>query len=337
MLYKKILCFLIAAAVCTAVSGCAKENTDKNTDSTVPAETTSAAQTEVPDDDEKSLQFSHESGFYSDDITLEITGATGAKIYYTTDGSVPDETALLYTEPLVLKNKTSEPNVLSAQKGTSAGGDYIPRKNVNKANVIRAVAFFDDGSKSEIANGTFWIGIDREKEYGSVPVISLMTDMENLYDYETGIYILGKTYDEWKSEQNGHYEAWEAVGNYSCKGKEWERPVSVEFIPADGSEGFSQDMGFRIMGAASRSATQKSFRITAREEYGKKSLEYDLIPDKIIFKRFFAVFLPCGNTAKNRLNMILYRIIPVQTVRERLSSINRLYSETAAMTAILPR
>ncbi len=274
MLYKKIICFFIAAAVCAAASGCAKEGSD----STIPAEMT-AVEAEASVNDGKSLQFSCESGFYSDDIKLEITGASGTKIYYTTDGSVPDETALLYTEPLVLKNKTSEPNVLSAQTGTSAGGDYIPRKNVKKANVIRAVAFFDDGSKSEIINGTFWIGIDREKEYGGVPVISLMTDMDNLYDYEKGIYILGKTYDEWKSEQDGHYEAWEAVGNYSCKGKEWERPVSVEFIPADGSDGFSQDMGFRIMGAASRSATQKSFRVTAREEYGKKSLEYELIPD----------------------------------------------------------
>lgn len=226
------------------------------------------------------LAFSHQSGFYDEDITLEMVSRdVNAKIYYTTDGSEPDETDTLYESPIVLTNRSSAPNILSEATGTSAGGDYIPRKRVDKANVIRAVAVYPDGTKSGIVNRTYWVGIDREKKYGSVPVISLMTDTANLYGYEQGIYILGKTYDDWVAEQDGYYESWEAEGNYSKRGREWERPIAVELIEADGDVGFSQDMGVRIMGAASRSATQKSLRLTAREEYGKKSLEYELIPD----------------------------------------------------------
>ena len=53
------------------------------------------------------------------------------------------------------------------------------------------MAVYEDGSKSEILNGTFFVGIDRESEYGNVPVISIMTDSGNLFDYETGINVMG--------------------------------------------------------------------------------------------------------------------------------------------------
>ncbi len=67
-------------------------------------------------------------------------------------------------------------------------------------------------------------------------------------------------------------------GNYTNRGREWERPVSVELITADETPGFKQDMGMRIMGASTRNQAQKSIRIYAREDYGKKNLKYELIP-----------------------------------------------------------
>ncbi len=288
---KKISAISAAVLICAGIlSGCTDSSAPVNSPDISVSDSSSAdlsdavesasAQDLTASDDGAVLSLP--SGFYNEPVTLQMTCTdANAKIYYTTDGSVPDETDTLYTSPLILNDRSAEPNVLSAKTGTSAGGDYIPRKNVDKANVIRAVAVYPDGTKSEVSNGTYFIGIDRENKYGSVPVISLTTEMENLYDYEKGIYILGKAFDEWKAEQTGHYEPWQAVGNYSGRGREWERPVTVELITADGSEGFTQDMGIRIMGAASRNATQKSFRITAREDYGKKALEYELIPDNL--------------------------------------------------------
>jgi hypothetical protein len=285
-IYAAVLAFLIA---CGALSGCQK-NSDVS-DKTDPQSQTSADTVTVSETSEASkeyesneISFSRSSGFYSDNFDLEITCADpNAKIYYTTDGSIPDETSTLYSEPIALKNKTSEPNVLSAQTGISAGEYYTPYEKVTKANVIRAVAVSDDGRSSEILNGTFFVGIDREKEYGDLPVISVLTDSDNLFDYETGIYVMGKTYDDWIAEDsnNINLEGWQSVGNYSNRGKEWERPVSFEFITADGSEGFTQDLGMRIMGAASRNNTQKSLRFTSREEYGSKSVKYELIPDNL--------------------------------------------------------
>lgn len=228
--------------------------------------------------------FSAESGFYDSEFELTITSSNAdAKIYYTLDGSIPDETDNQYTEPLRIYNRSSEPNKLSAEVNINPSGDYIPKSSVKKCNVVRAVAVFADGTKTEITSATYFVGIDREKEYGEVPVISIMTDYENLFDYEKGIYVKGKVYDDWINEDpsNKYKEGWQQEGNFKQKGREWEREALIEYITADGSDGFAQSAGIRIMGAASRGASQKSFRITSREEYEAKTFEYELIPDNL--------------------------------------------------------
>lgn len=274
---KKFLAAILALVLCAGLAGCSDTSKTGGADASdvtvVEAEYTAAPARSLTD-----VTFSHGSGFYANDITLEMNCATdGVKIFYTLDGSVPDESDILYTGAITLSNKSDSPNTISAQKGISAGSDYTPKGKVKKANVIRAVAYLPDGTRGEVRNGTFWVGIDRNEEYGNVPVISLMTEVDNLYDYETGIYTLGKTYDDWKAQQEGPYEAWQAEANYSNRGKEWERPVNMEYIEADGGS-FMQDLGFRIMGAASRNDTQKSLRLVARADYGLKAVEYPLIP-----------------------------------------------------------
>ena len=270
----KFIAAILALVMCAGFAGCEKSGGDA---SETPA--VEAVYTAAPARDLNDVTFNYGSGFYAEDITLEIScGVEGAEIYYTTDGSVPDNTDNLYMGGIILTNNTDSPNKLSQQTGTSAGGDYIPNGKVKKANVIRAIAYLPDGTTTQVRNGTFWVGINRTEEYGEVPVISLLTETENLYDYEKGIYVLGKTYDDWVAAQTSPYEPWQAEGNYSNKGREWERPVNLEYIDATGA-GFMQDVGFRIMGAASRSSTQKSFRVVAREDYGLKAVEYPIIPN----------------------------------------------------------
>lgn len=283
----RIAAGLIALALCTACAEAPSSVTDVSTGGEVQSSASESAAKQSPEEAQTELKvyFSCESGFYDSPIELEMScpAYPDGKIFYTTDGSTPDASSTPYTEKITLKNRKADPNVLAAQTGTSAGGDYIPKKKVDKANIIRAVVILPDGTTSEIASKTYFIGLDREKKYSSVPVISLMTDFENLYDHEKGIYILGQSLDNWLAEdpENKNKEPWEREGNYSQRGREWERPVAFELITADGSEGISQDMGMRIMGAASRSATQKSLRLIAREDYGKKNVKYPLIPDNM--------------------------------------------------------
>ena len=227
------------------------------------------------------LTFSAASGFYDAPFTLEMTANNKkATIYYTLDGSVPDETSLVYDGGLSLAESGSRADVLTRITGINSAEDYIPKQDFPTAHVVRAVAITPKGEKSPVISGTYFVGYDREALYGDTAIVCLVTDADNLFDYETGIYVLGKIFDQWAPQQAEPFEDWEAEGNFTQHGREWERPVSVTFLPASG-EGFTQDMGMRIKGGASRGYHQKSIRLIAREEYGDKNVNCAIYPDNL--------------------------------------------------------
>lgn len=49
-------------------------------------------------------KFNYEGGYYNELIPLKLTACTKGNIYYTLDGSQPDENSLLYTAPMMLEN-----------------------------------------------------------------------------------------------------------------------------------------------------------------------------------------------------------------------------------------
>ncbi|KAG4088259.1 coth protein-domain-containing protein [Neocallimastix lanati (nom. inval.)] len=229
--------------------------------------------------------FSLKSGFYKEEsVKLRIkTVDSNAIIYYTTDGSIPNENSTIYKKPITLKNKSLEENVLSAYKHVDPYEDFVPHEKIKKANVIRAIAKYPNKNNtvSEVVSKTYWVGMNRKKLYGDLPLISIMTDPDNLFDYEKGIYVMGKDYDDWVRENpsNADVDFFRKVGNYNRKGKSSEIPAFIEYFPGDKKrEGFTDNVGIRIMGAVSRTFIQKSFRVTYRDEYGRKNLKYDLIP-----------------------------------------------------------
>lgn len=226
-------------------------------------------------------KLSHGSGFYDEPFELEIKHAiSGARIYYTTDGSVPNSESHLYTGPLTLSDTTDLPNRLSAITEIGPYPGY-PTENVMKAHVIRAVAIMPWGTRTEVVQGTYFVGCDRKAYYGDVPIVSLMMDPKDLVDYETGIYVNGRTFDDWAAKQEGEYASWMVEANYSNRGIEWERKVTLEYLPANDEEAFVQDMGIRIKGGASRTYNQKSLRLIARKDYGKNSIECPLFSDNM--------------------------------------------------------
>ncbi len=226
--------------------------------------------------------FDRQSGFYDGEFDLILSASDpSAVIYYTTDGSEPTPDSIKYEGAVHIYDRTSDENVLAAEHETTADDDYIPDFRVTKGTVIRAAAFNENNQRGDIACGTYFVDIDREANYLDVPVISIAIDKASLFDYETGIYVLGKAHYDWLEEdsKNKRLDGWQQEANYTQRGREWEREAHIEYICADGSTAFSQDMGVRIMGAASRNDTQKSLRLTARKEYGAKNVEYELIPN----------------------------------------------------------
>ena len=231
--------------------------------------------------DAPEISFSHESGFYGFPLTLTIRCSDKkADIYYTTDGTIPDETSCRYGKDIYLDWSSLLEEKLSRIGGTSAAGDFIPETTFPVGHVIRAVAINKDGERSAVISGTYFINVDREELFGETAVMCLVLDPASLFDYETGIYVLGKTFDEWAAQQTEEFKPRQVTANFTQRGKEWEREVSVSYLPWEG-EGFTQEMGLRIKGGVSRTFYQKSLRMVAREEYGSKNVKYELFPDNV--------------------------------------------------------
>lgn len=227
------------------------------------------------------ITFSLASGFYEYPMPLEITcDVSGARIYYTTDGSIPDETDTLYDGTITLLWTTEKDDPMSHRTGTTLGDTYVPQMDFPSAHIIRAVAIMPEGTRSPVVSGTYFIGYNRQELYGDTALMFLAIDPSHLFDYDTGIYVTGRVYDEWVKDQTEAFESWQGTANYTQRGDAWERPVTVTFLPAEG-EGFTQDMGVRIKGGASRGSNQKSLRLIARAAYGEKNVKYELFPGNL--------------------------------------------------------
>eukprot|EP00833_Pecoramyces_ruminatium_P012982 jgi/Orpsp1_1/1187014/evm.model.d7180000054857.1 len=239
------------------------------------------------DSEEHNLpKFSLESGFYNkNSIKLGIENSDpNAIIYYTLDGTIPTVNSTVYKKPITLNNKSLEDNVWSNLTIFSPGDEFTPSFKIKKANIIRAMAKLSDGTLTNVVSGTYFVGLNKKSLYKDFPVVSIITDPDNLFDKVNGIYTTGERFEKWVENNPQYnpalpYTAFGADANYEMRGKEGERPATIEYFPSKSNyKGFSQDLGIRIMGKASRSHLQKSFRFTNREMYGKKNLKYDLIP-----------------------------------------------------------
>lgn len=217
------------------------------------------------------LTFSRESGFYEEPFLLELSAPAGSKIYYTLDGSVPDENAFLYTDPIVIDDATHHPNVYSmrtdmAYETTMNGIPYkLPDYAVDKCTVVRAVCQDMDGNYNDLKTESYFVGYGGKTGYSDMNVISVVTDPDNLFDYDDGIYVFGRRFDTELDEDGNHIDETE---NFTQHGFLWERPADIQLFNADRETVLKQSCGVRIQGGGSRSGLPKSLNLYAREDYG---------------------------------------------------------------------
>ncbi len=210
-----------------------------------------------------------------------------------------------------IADRMGDPNVLSAidpilydavnVKASADGKSFVSTvekpsdEAVDKCTVIKAAAQYADGSCSAVATNTYFIGDMADHIEGiqesceaagmDLSVMSISMDADDLFDSTKGIYVKGDVFDQALEEYlEDEGTIWDAVNtsrnmdaNYKQKGRAWERPTHIDYFESDGTETtckLQQDCGIRIQGNYSRSDYQKSFRLFAREDYGKKNFKY---------------------------------------------------------------
>ena len=230
------------------------------------------------------ISLSSPAGFYSEPISLTIE-AENHPIYYTLDGSTPSTESTVYEEPLYISDASSNDNIYSARDDVSIffkTGDYqVPANPVDKCTVLRAAIFDKQGQMIDQVTASYFVGFHNKPGYEGLNYVSIVTDPDNLFDYNTGIYVLGSDFDQAVSEGQDYSTPetrYRFPANYENKGKDWEREVNGEFFSSDGTLLMSQSFGIRIKGQGMRDGLPKGLNLYAREEYGTgKYFETDLL------------------------------------------------------------
>jgi hypothetical protein len=221
--------------------------------------------------------FSMPSGFYEEPFELSIlpTGHNET-IHFTLDGSVPTLDSPIYEGPLLIKDRSNDPNVISAIS-TISYRPAEPKGNVFKITVIRARSFNNiSKAPGPVVTHTYLVGSGIQDRY-TLPIISLVVDPEDFFDQEKGIYVTGESAQKVAADGEDFY-FWPA--NYHERGEDWERPIYFEFFDLEGNLAFYQNAGVRIHGYASRSFRQKSLRLYASIEYDDLgTFNYPFFPD----------------------------------------------------------
>jgi hypothetical protein len=222
-------------------------------------------------------------GFHDNPLDLRFDNEDGTELRVTLDGSEPDESSPVFPEFLTVRSRVGEPNGISMIQGTSTANQHTdgwkpPLGEVRKATVVRARRFKPDARPSPVATHTFFVGTEARHTDG-LPVVSLATEPAGLFDYDHGIYMLGRVFDAYVAAHPGEPLTGHTPANYTQRGANWNRAASIEFFEPSGVRAFAQPVRIDIKGQSTRSFRQKSFGLDVRDdEGGRGRIVHPLFP-----------------------------------------------------------
>ena len=163
-------------------------------------------------------------------VMVTLSAPQSSSIYYTTDCSDPDASSTLYTGPIALSQNT----------------------------ILRTLVTSPGRIPSLISTQSYFFGVSH-----TMRVVSLVTDPDNLWDENTGIYVKGP--NAWPDPP---YGANNQGANFWM---DWEKPGNVEIFTTGGETLISQGCGVKLQGQYSRDQEQKAFKVIARSAYSSEN------------------------------------------------------------------
>ena len=231
------------------------------------------------------------SGFFSQPFNLVLSSGTpGAEVRFTLDGRVPTLSSELYVAPINVAGRTNKgtttlraaafrpgmvpssvtthtyifPEYVLTQSTNQPGFPSIwdsPCTGFNNCNDINPADYeMDPQVLNDAANNYRALAL---QGLTSIPSVSIVTDVNYLFSAAEGVYVRREPF--------------------------LRKPVSAEFITADGSEGFQIDCGLEMQGQTSPDDSStggskwKSLKLGLRlffqGEFGATKLKYKVFED----------------------------------------------------------
>lgn len=217
-------------------------------------------------DDFKMLNYggiglSSPGGFYNTEFDLTLEASDGEKIYYTLDGTEPTVESTLYEEPIRIKSLSGGNYVYAKMAVESAEGSYLPG-SVDKGMILRAIKVDASGNITGSTTQSYYVGLLRKSEYANLPVLSIVAEPHDLFDYFDGMYIGGRAREDGVTQGNN----WN--GNFRLG---WTKNAKIEYFEPGRGKSLESDVVINIFGDDYKSYRQKGFKINiSEEEYNDK-------------------------------------------------------------------
>ena len=186
-------------------------------------------------------QVDQPSQIYNGKLNIKVTIPEGSKLRLTTDGSLP-----------TLENGD-----------WSNTGEFIIDGTIN----FRFRLFAEGKLASPVTTRSY---IANTQDYSTLPIVSVVTNQDFLYDDYIGVYVQGV------NGRPGNGQSQPCNWNM-----DWERPVNFSFIGTDGKMLFNQDVNLEMCGGWSRAWSPHSFKLKGSKELGgDKNLPYPFFEQK---------------------------------------------------------
>lgn len=178
--------------------------------------------------------YSREGGLLRSPARLELSSANGDPIFYTLDGTIPTPDCQRYDAPI----------------------------NIDSTVTVSARTFRKGSIGGNVTTHTYLYN-----PIGSLPILSITTADEYLWDDSIGIYCIGKNGINWFS----------ITANYN---RGWVRPVSYQLFDRENNKTLTEGSGGLSVIGFRRKMPQKTMKLVSRSKYGCDNFNYRFFPER---------------------------------------------------------